>query len=444
MMFFLLLACSDYNLNSEKPDPNPGEFDSSPPAGAPDLVVDPLDAEVFGHCESATVEVRLENVGDALLTVTGLELAGEGWSMAPVDLPLQIEPGSSVVVEVVGTDGDATLTVVSDDGDVEVSLSATPNRPPDVEIAAPTSGEVIDEGVDLKLIAVVSDDTDAPEDLVVIWTSDVDGTVGTATADSVGVAQLTWQAASRTAGAHDLSVRVVDSCGNAVSEELPICQQLITTTPSVDLASWNYEGDARWDSSNNWVELTDTGGYRVGSAFDITTKTVGDAVTIEFQFWMGGGSGADGFALTALDLDRATAYLGSAGGCLGYGYDGGGCGEIKPALPGWTVEVDTYLNGGWDPTADDHLAFMFDGDIWGVEAWSALPEMEDSAWHTMVVEVADPHVTVSIDGTTYIDQDLSGYFGFPAHVGFSAATGGSTNYHLIDALTVTEAACDVE
>ena len=84
----------------------------------------------------------------------------------------------------------------------------------------------------------------------------------------------------------------------------------------------------------------------------------------------------------------------------------------------------------------------FDGDPSGAVAWAPLPEMEDGAWHTMNVTEADPHVTVEIDGVAYIDTDISGYFGFPAYVGFTAATGSLTNYHLIDALEVTQYVCE--
>ena len=51
-------------------------------------------------------------------------------------------------------------------------------------------------------------------------------------------------------------------------------------------------------------------------------------------------------------------------------------------------------------------------------------------------------ITVAIDGTTYIDQDVPQLTSFPAYVGFTAATGGATNYHLIDALEVEEFICD--
>ena len=40
-----------------------------------------------------------------------------------------------------------------------------------------------------------------------------------------------------------------------------------------------------------------------------------------------------------------------------------------------------------------------------------------------------------------IDADIEGYFDFPAEVGFTAATGGETNYHRIDALQVIEDLC---
>ena len=29
----------------------------------------------------------------------------------------------------------------------------------------------------------------------------------------------------------------------------------------------------------------------------------------------------------------------------------------------WSIEVDTYYNGGYDPTDEDHVMFTFDGDV---------------------------------------------------------------------------------
>ena len=66
---------------------------------------------------------------------------------------------------------------------------------------------------------------------------------------------------------------------------------------------------------------------------------------IAFDFYIGDGSGADGLTFTALDVNRMTTFLGESGGGIGYG-----------GLPGWTIEIDAYYNGGADPTPNDHLA----------------------------------------------------------------------------------------
>ncbi len=431
----LVLGCSDYNLTSEK-DVSEGVTD-------PDILADPLSVSLTGHCGEVASDVTLSNDGDGTLTISGLAVIGDGWIMAEPSLPLTVEPGAAVVLDLIAGEGSAELVVTSDDPDtpeLSIPLDADADNPPGLTISGPGSGVVVEEEATLMLEALVWDDEDAAETLMVSWSSDVDGAVGDGAVFTDGASALEWLAAQRSAGGHTLTASVTDSCGQTATATVPICQQAFTTTASVELESWNYEGNARWDSSNDWVELTDTTTNAVGSAFDVTTETRGTEVTIEFQFWNGGGSGADGFALTALDLDRATDYIGSAGGCLGYGA-GNGCEPARAALPGWTIEFDTYHNGKWDPTTEDHVAFMFDGAVENIETWAVLPDIEDSQWHTVVIEVSDPSVTVSIDGITYIDTELTGYFDFPAHVGFSAATGGLTNDHLIDALAVTDAAC---
>ena len=69
--------------------------------------------------------------------------------------------------------------------------------------------------------------------------------------------------------------------------------------------------------------------------------------------------------------------------------------------------------------------------------------MEDTGWHEINVLVAAPRLTVTVDGTTTIDQDVSGgNFAFEGYVGFTAGTGGLTNRHLVASLEVTEPVCD--
>ena len=108
-------------------------------------------------------------------------------------------------------------------------------------------------------------------------------------------------------------------------------------------------------------------------------------------------------------------------------------------MPGCSIELDTYQNSH-DPV-QDHLAFVFDGQISSPEVVVTVPDMEDGQWHTLSVSVAAPHVRVELDGVVYIDQIINGHYSFPAYVGFTAATGSLTNSHLIDSLVVTEMVC---
>ena len=177
----------------------------------------------------------------------------------------------------------------------------------------------------------------------------------------------------------------------------------------------------------------------VGTAFQTSEEVNGGAVEIRFSFYIGDGTGADGLSLTALDTSRMTTFLGGAG--CGIGYGGGSDCTVGPALPGWSLEIDTFDNGVYDPTPDDHIAFTFDGLVASPAYWAAVPELEDTGWHTLEVYVSEPHVTVILDGATVMDADLSGRFNFPAYVGFTGGTGGDTNHHWIDALEVTRYVC---
>jgi hypothetical protein len=50
-----------------------------------------------------------------------------------------------------------------------------------------------------------------------------------------------------------------------------------------------------------------------------TATVSGDNVQIEFLFFIGGGTGADGLSLTALDTTRMSSWLGGTGCGIGYG-----------------------------------------------------------------------------------------------------------------------------
>lgn len=429
----LLAACSDYGFSKGEVVPSGSE---------PDIEVDPVAVyEVF--CGTEATPVTVSNVGDVRLDVTAASITGNDWSLAEPFLPFSLEKDESREIVVQGEAGNGTLTLECNDPDepvVEVQLRADTDQPPTARIDVPADGEVLPVGSDVVLTATVADPEDPPEVLTASWASSSLGHIGSAPVAADGTTTLTWPFASRPSGYQTLELQVVDGCGNAVLDSRRVCQQEGWVASELELSSWHFEGTATWDEANATLHLTEANPYEVGTAFATASPVWGESIEIRFQFYIGGGTGADGLSLTALDSSRATSFLGGTGCGIGYGGDAP-C-TAGPALPGWSLEVDTYFNDGQDPTAEDHLAFTFDGDVDAPVFWTPLPEMEDSGWHTLEVRVLAPHVTVTLDGTVWLDQDLAGTFAFPAYVGFTAGTGDLTNAHLIQALTVTEYACE--
>lgn len=438
-----LVGCSDYGFNA-KVEPSPGdEVEDSgapqpePKEGAPALQLSPEAVALGPSCTGTdTAEITLSNVGDAVLTVTELSVTGPGWALdGPPALPLTLDPSSAVGLRLIGAPGVGELLVLSDDPErpeQRLPLSLEADLPPTVRWVSPTDGDVLAIGATGGLVAEVSDDHTPPGDLRVSWSSDVDGPLSGGSVDAAGIASQPWDAARQSAGAHQLTVEVTDGCEQTATDRLGICQNAGYISDTLDLGTWTFNGTAGWDSVNGWVELTAPFNNQAGTAFQTGATVSSDNVSIEFAFYGSGGTGADGLSLTALDTTRMTSFVGDTGGGIGYG-----------GLPGWSVEVDTFYNAEHnDPTSLDHLSLHLDGNVNGPVTWATLPEMEDGAWHQMSVQVSGLHFTVSIDGVTYIDQDVPGLGTFPAYVGFTAATGSVTNYHLIDALLVEEFVCE--
>ena len=431
-LVILLLGCSDYELQTA-----PERADPLPPGA---LHVTP-DVVSLWHCGAPTTsEVTLANLGPGRLTVADLTTEGDWLVVAAPELPADLGADDTALVAVEGL-GSGVLVIHSDDPDQPtwtVPLEALADAAPEVTVVQPTDGAALPATGDVNLVATVEDILDVPTSLSVSWASDLDGPLGTSGVDATGTTTFTWSG-SRTAGTHTLTATVVDACDLVGEAQVAACIQTSIEAEELDISTWQVEGSARWDTQNDWLELTTAVPWLVGSGFQTGFLAPADDVEIRFQFYIGDGTGADGISITALDASRMTSFLGGSG--CGIGFGGNAPCTTGPALPGWTIEVDTYYNPEVDPTAADHVQFYFDGDLSTTQTWVALPEMEDTGWHEMVIQVIAPWVLVQIDGITYIDEPLYGHYAFDGYVGFTAGTGGDTNTHLIDSLVVTEMTC---
>lgn len=426
----LLSGCSDYNFEPQVTDPE----GTNPTPEEPNIEVTPDSIVINEVCNTKEATVTIKNTGTAPLTLAQVFIQGEDFSVDVDDVPSALVVGGKYELTVSSSGGSAELIIGSDDPDspmVIVPLEATPDETsPEVEITAPVDGDIMEISDIVALTGLVSDNDTAPENIVIEW-STPDGTVDTTPANTTGVVVGEW-VDTRPEGYQLLTLSAADACGNTASAAVTVCQQAGYDVDSLDIKTWNFEGSARWDAVNEWVELTDVLMSQAGTAFQTSATVMSDEVEIEFSFFVSGGSGADGISLTALDADLMTSFVGTLGGGIGY-----------MGLPGWSIEVDTWYNGEYnDPTQQDHVSVHLDGDVSSYVAWAALPEMEDNAWHTMSVLVTGKRMTILIDGVTYVDQKIPSLRTFPAYIGFTAATGGSTNYHLIDSLKVTEYVCD--
>lgn len=431
----LLLACASENalkLNKDHEGVDSGG-EVTPPFTAPELTADPAWIAEPALCGARDYGVTLQNTGDAELVVAALDLVGDGWTLESVALPLTLAPGARQPLRLTTQGGSATLRVQSNDPGnttLEIPLDATADLAPFVGIDSPAASATLAAGGST-FVGRVADDVDAPEALSLRWISDMDGVVGSEPAGADGFARMSWDPSARASGPHTVVLEATDSCGNVATSEVSVCQQAGYVADSLDLSTWHFEGSALWDAANGWVQLTDASNNQAGTAFQTGSTVSADNVNVSFRFYVSGGSGADGISVTALDTTRMSGFVGSTGGGIGY-----------LGMPGWSLEVDTWYNGeNNDPTGEDHLSFHIDGNVGSYEAWATLPEMEDGAWHQMDLTVIGTRVRAAIDGVVYIDQDIPRITPFTAYVGFTAATGGATNAHLIDALEVTEYVC---
>jgi hypothetical protein len=193
---------------------------------------------------------------------------------------------------------------------------------------------------------------------------------------------------------------------------------------------WTANGNAVYDSTDNVGQLTDPNNGESGDWIYDNALYV-DTMTVQFEFYIGGGNGADGMGLV-FETNGTTALGGGAGG-LG-----------MAGLSGFGVEIDEYDNGACLDDSANHVA------IDSLTACSSgIPDslvvtdspgatVADGNWHTMVVQVVNGAFTVTTDGTTdFTAYTPGGWANGSYYVGFGGGTGGLNNYHRFQNVSVS-------
>jgi len=195
---------------------------------------------------------------------------------------------------------------------------------------------------------------------------------------------------------------------------------------------------ALWDSTNGYVILTNPVNGIYGQIW--FNETIYDPMIIEFDYKIGGGTGADGLVLM---FYKKSNYNPRAGGCLGFTYNTGS--DPGGDVPGYGVEFDNYRNG-WDSSAN-HIAIIKDNVNDHLLQYDT-SATEDNAWHHVKVEIYPQNGTIRVwlNGTLILDyRDSMGQLNTTyGGLGFSAATGGLNNYHIIDNVKIYRAIPEAE
>ncbi|HNC97327.1 MAG TPA: hypothetical protein PKW90_14455, partial [Myxococcota bacterium] len=84
----LIVACSDYQLNQKQENVGGGE---------PVIEVAPGSIRLEGLCAPKERQVKIRNSGESTLTITAVEVQGDGWVLQPMNLPILLEPGEATV-----------------------------------------------------------------------------------------------------------------------------------------------------------------------------------------------------------------------------------------------------------------------------------------------------------------------------------------------------------
>jgi glucose/arabinose dehydrogenase len=210
------------------------------------------------------------------------------------------------------------------------------------------------------------------------------------------------------------ALRSIDCNSNGSPDECEVA--------SIESFQFTYGSQGfRLGGSTEWVSgairLTPAiGGF--GSAILSPYAAPLSKLRAEFDFKIGGGTGADGMSFVVFDAARYTdSEL--------FGEDGLGLGAL-------VLKLNTFDNGD----GFNNVQVLLDGRLIG--SYSPTFSLRDGLPHTVRVFLDEGRLSVSLTGgsgdaeAAFEDLVLPGYVPFIPRIGFGARTGGLTDEHQID------------
>jgi len=197
--------------------------------------------------------------------------------------------------------------------------------------------------------------------------------------------------------------------------------------------------------NDDTIRLTEAIGNQAGFIWSQNLVNFEQDFNLEAELYLGSQDyGADGIAFVIQAISNNEGTLGG-----GIGYAG-----ISPSL---AIEFDTWWNSGNDPTEDDHVALIANGEPWVLSAHTAyipyvsVNNLEDGLWHPILItwDGTDKILNLTLDGnlifSTTLDIPSLFFNGNPnLYWGFTAATGGANNLQQVKILEFcsVDSSCD--
>ncbi len=240
--------------------------------------------------------------------------------------------------------------VVADDVEAECTdtIQVIVDTPPEVEITSPVDGTENNEDEPFTLVATVSDEQTAAPGIDLVWTSDVDGVLGTTPAAVDGTATL--EGVSLSVGLHVITLTATDDVGLTDADAITL---EVNGLPSAPIVSIDPDPPGSGDDLVAVIDVdaVDPDGDAVtytyawtkdGAATSLTTATVPTANTAKDDVW----------AVTVTPHDgRGTGPSATASVVVGNGAPAVTAAVVTPSSP-TTNQTLTVVASATDPDGD--------------------------------------------------------------------------------------------